>query len=154
MRPQRSTTYMMARISLALPISVQASSVLRATTPKRSSLLGPSTPVVRDEDRLPQQMVLRGRYHHRDTGVGGHVQFLDAQRIDGEGIAMWRLALVRTRSVISVVAEIGAALHRPRRQNGAMLGASALGKSVSACGQVINDPVPPSGGIAVLVRIE
>jgi hypothetical protein len=67
---------------------------------------------------------------------------------------MWRLALVRTGSVISVVSEIGAALHGSRWQNGTMLRASALGKFVNARGQVINDPVPPSRGIAVLVRIE
>ena len=115
---------------------------------------GSLTPVVRDEDRLPQQMLFRGRYHHRSAGVGGHVQFLDAQRIRGESIAMWRLALVRTGSVISIVSEIGAALHRPWRQSRAVLGASALGKFVNARRQVINDPVPPSGGIAVLVSIE
>src|SRR5580692_11457435 len=99
-------------------------------------------------------MLLRGRYHHRAAGVGGHVQFLDAQRIDREGIAMWRIALVRTGSVISVVSEIGAALHSSSRQNRAMLLARALGEFVNARGQVINDPVPPSRGIAMLVRIE
>jgi hypothetical protein len=51
--------------------------------------------------------------------------------MDGEGIAMWRPALVRTGSVVSVVAEF-----------------------VNACPQVINDPVPPSRKIAALVRIE
>src|ERR1700688_2943122 len=91
------------------------------------TVLGSLTPILRDEDRLPQQMLLRCRYHHRAAGVGGHVQFLDTQRIYGEGIAMWRLALVRTGSVISVVPEICAALHGSRWQNGAMLRASALG---------------------------
>src|SRR4029077_3589030 len=110
----------------------------------------PSTPVVRDEDRLPQQMLSSGRHHHRAARVGGQVKFLDAQRIHCERVAMWTLSFVRAWSVIGIVAEIGAALHRPSRQNGAMLGARASRKLVNARGQVINDPVPPSRGIAVL----
>src|ERR1700733_6807311 len=99
-------------------------------------------------------MFLGCRYHHRAARVGGHVQFLDTQRIYGEGIAVRRLAFVGTGSVISVIAEIGAALHGSRWQNSAMLRPSALGKFVSSRGQVIDDPVPPSRGVAVLVRVE
>jgi hypothetical protein len=44
---------------------------------KQIPVLDPLTPVVRDEYRLTQQMLLRGRYHHRSAGVCGHVQSLD-----------------------------------------------------------------------------
>jgi hypothetical protein len=99
-------------------------------TKKMSVRLSALTSVVRDEDRLPQQMIFSGRHHHRAAGVRRHVKFLDAQRIHGERVAMRWISLVRAGSVISVVSEIGAALHGTGRQNGAMLGTGALGELV------------------------
>jgi hypothetical protein len=105
-----------------------------------------STSVARDEDCLIQQMIVRSRHHHRTAGIRRHIQFLDAQRVDGEGVVMWWCSLVRTRSVISVIAEIGAALHGPSRQDGAVFDAGSLGKFVNRRRQVIDNPVPPSRG--------
>src|SRR5260370_19822463 len=98
---------------------------------KQSTVLDFLTPVVGDEDRLPQQMLLRGRYHHRAAGVGGHVQFFDAQRINRERVAMRVTSFLWAGAVIGIVSEIGAALLSPGRQNGAMLCAGALGKFVN-----------------------
>jgi len=63
-------------------------------------------------------------------------------------------SLVRTRSVISVIAEIGTASHRPGRKNGVVLDTSALEKFVDGRRQVIHDSVPPSREIVMSVGIE
>src|SRR6202044_3145719 len=99
-------------------------------------------------------MLLGSRYHHRAARVGGHVKLLDAQRINGKRVAMRRISFVRAGAVIGVVAEIGTALHGTRRQNRAVLGAGSLGQLVDSRRQVVDDPVPPSRGIAVLIGIE
>src|SRR5580704_510977 len=121
---------------------------------KERPKLRSSAAVVRDQDSLAEQMILSGPDYHRATGVRLHVQLVDAQRVEREGVAMRRVPFVRARAVIGVRTEIGAALRRARGQRRTVFLTGSLGQRGDIPRQVIDHPMPPSRGIAVLIGIE
>src|SRR5579862_2168076 len=86
-----------------------------------------STSIVGHRDCLAEEMILCGGDDQRAAGVGGHVEFIDAQSINRERVAMRRIAFIWAWSMISVVAKIGAALHGCSRKNCAVLHSRPLG---------------------------
>src|SRR5579862_7712180 len=85
---------------------------------------------------------------------GGTSTFFTPKAYMAKVISVRTLPFIGTRAMVGVVPQIRSPLHGSRRKNGTVFRPGSLWQAVDIGGKVVDDPVQPSGGPAVLVGIE
>src|SRR5262245_47763451 len=92
--------------------------------------------------------------NHRAAGLRRNGKLVRTKRVHRDLITMRRLPLIRTGTVIPVLAHVSPTLHRSRGQRTTVYSSGILRYPRDRRGNVIDNPMPPPRRASMLVQIE